>query len=314
LHNPTDVMEAEMSNYCQSGINSIGTGSKSGFDYTPSISPSLSDQRMSYSPTGSASAFFSVKSGYSAASPSAMSEDEQMMDAVESVRRGSLLHEGERFLHLHASVAEPWASISYYELNCRVGETFKVTLPHVTIDGGMTIDGGVDHYGGGNSQFEQRICLGPLSNVNRNSTIESTRRHIGKGIKMSFVGTQILINNNSEGSTFIQSRNANVRINLQSAAVCRVPAHSSFVLFDSQLFSNMLEKARCEGFQHVYELQKMCFVRLSFIKGWGADYQRPEITSTPCWIEVQFHQPLSWIDSALIAMEPPDHLNITSVS
>ena len=36
----------------------------------------------------------------------------------------------------------------------------------------------------------------------------------------------------------------------------------------------MLEKAKCDGYQHVYELQKMCFVRMSFVKGWGADYHR----------------------------------------
>jgi hypothetical protein len=36
----------------------------------------------------------------------------------------------------------------------------------------------------------------------------------------------------------------------------------------------MLEKAKCDGYQHVYELQKTCFVRLSFVKGWGADYHR----------------------------------------
>ena len=29
----------------------------------------------------------------------------------------------------------------------------------------------------------------------------------------------------------------------------------------------MLERAKLEGFSHVYELQKMCFVRLSFVKG-----------------------------------------------
>jgi MAD (mothers against decapentaplegic) family protein 1 len=31
------------------------------------------------------------------------------------------------------------------------------------------------------SNNKNRFCLGLLSNVNRNSTIENTRRHIGKG-------------------------------------------------------------------------------------------------------------------------------------
>jgi hypothetical protein len=31
------------------------------------------------------------------------------------------------------------------------------------------------------SNNKSRFCLGLLSNVNRNSTIENTRRHIGKG-------------------------------------------------------------------------------------------------------------------------------------
>jgi len=49
------------------------------------------------------------------------------------------------------------------------------------------------------------------------------------------------------------------------------------ILEDVQYFNfkyQMLEKAKSDGYQHVYELQKMCFVRLSFVKGWGADYHR----------------------------------------
>lgn len=65
-----------------------------------------------------------------------------------------------------------WCSIAYYELNSRVGELFKVSSDSVVIDGYTDPSGATD-----------RICLGLLSNVNRNSTIENTRRHIGKGVQ-----------------------------------------------------------------------------------------------------------------------------------
>lgn len=64
-----------------------------------------------------------------------------------------------------------WASIMYYELNSRVGEIFQCYTPTVIIDGFTNPTG----------RNVNRFCLGQLSNVNRNSTIENTRRHIGRG-------------------------------------------------------------------------------------------------------------------------------------
>jgi len=63
-----------------------------------------------------------------------------------------------------------WADIAYYELNCRVGEVFHCQTNVIIIDGFTNPCNNSD-----------RFCLGQLSNVNRNSTIENTRRHIGKG-------------------------------------------------------------------------------------------------------------------------------------
>lgn len=69
-----------------------------------------------------------------------------------------------------------WCSIAYYELNSRVGEMFHASSKNIVIDGFTDP-----------SNNSNRFCLGLLSNVNRNSTIENTRRHIGKGVHLYYV-------------------------------------------------------------------------------------------------------------------------------
>lgn len=66
---------------------------------------------------------------------------------------------------------EYWASVAYYELNQRVGEVFHCGSISVIVDG----------FTSPVNNNCSRFCLGQISNVNRNSTIENTRKHIGKG-------------------------------------------------------------------------------------------------------------------------------------
>ncbi len=52
---------------------------------------------------------------------------------------------------------------------------------------------------------------------------------------------------------------------------------------------------------------------MSFVKGWGADYHRQDVTSTPCWVEIHLLSALTWLDNVLKTCAGPLH-NITSVS
>ncbi|KAH7951564.1 hypothetical protein HPB52_010350 [Rhipicephalus sanguineus] len=140
-----------------------------------------------------------------------------------------------------------WCSISYYELNTRVGETFHASQPSLTVDGFT------------DPSSSERFCLGLLSNVNRNSVVEQTRKHIGCNLK----------------------------------------------IFNNQEFAALLTTSVSRGFEAVYQLTRMCTIRMSFVKGWGAEYRRQTVTSTPCWVELHLNGPLQWLDRVLTQMGSP---------
>lgn len=223
------------------------------------------------------------------------------MDAMEDVHQSSQSFNGQQH-----EEQEPWCRITYAELNQKIGEPFKSSSPQVFVDGFTDP-----------SIRNRRFSLGVLSNINRNSTIEMTRRAIRKGICLENLDEQIFVKNLSESSIFFHSKNCNVENQLNHHAVVKIEPQGRQKIFDQKVFEGIVQEARMSpdgnSYERLFSLTDHCIIKMSFVKGWGSIYQRQDVTSTPCWIEICLLKPYALLDRHLQETRPIHH-NITSTS
>lgn len=227
---------------------------------------------------------------------------------------------------------EFWCTITYFELDQQVGETFKVPYSCTVVK----VDGYTD------PSSLDRFCLGQLSNVHRTEASERARLHIGKGVQLEFIGEgDVWIRCVSDHSVFVQSfyldREAG---RAPGDAVHKIYPTAYIKVFDIRQCHRQMQQqaataqaaaaaqaaavagnipgpasvggiAPAVGLSAaagigVDDLRRLCILRLSFVKGWGPDYPRKSIKETPCWIEIQLHRPLQLLDEVLQAMPLSD--------
>ncbi|VDK45555.1 unnamed protein product [Anisakis simplex] len=216
-----------------------------------------------------------------------------------------------------------WCSISYYELDTQIGETFKVRKEQSEV----YIDGGVNPAGVKSGRF----CLGALPNVHRCEASEKARLHIGKGVRIS---TQrdgsVYLACLSHKSVFVRSYYLDFEHNIEYGMTVHkfcsgAPNRKIFDLRwayaemeqqnESARFAVVAQAAAVAGYpsatsltpsliEHagtgVDDLRRVCCtIAISFVKGWGPGYNRTSIKETPCWVELQLHRPLQLLDQLL---------------
>ena len=182
-----------------------------------------------------------------------------------------------------------WCQIMYYELGKQVG-TFNGRPRAITIDGYV------------DPCSPDRLCLGQFSNPERSPQVDDTRRHIGKGVRLWYIGGEVHVECLSQCAIWVQSLNCNTRFGWHPLTVVKIPPGNHLNIFSNSEFAKTLNQAVQQGYKAVYNVQNACSIRMSFAKGWGAEYKRQRITDCHCWVEIHLNGPLQWLDRVLSTM------------
>ncbi|XP_065371095.1 uncharacterized protein Dad [Calliphora vicina] len=170
-----------------------------------------------------------------------------------------------------------WCEVAYWEMAQRVGERYPADTPTINIFSDKPNASTGDHKDG--------MCLKEL--IEKRTTpspddVQYTRQKIGLGVTLSQELDGVWLYNRSTVPIFVYSPT----LTESWYRVCRVEPGDCLRAFDKYRAQTLVHPGQFTGVQ-TGPIDKYS-MRISFGKGWGCSYKRPDITLCPCWLEVLF--------------------------
>ncbi|XP_059220146.1 mothers against decapentaplegic homolog 6 [Stomoxys calcitrans] len=180
---------------------------------------------------------------------------------------------------LESRCSRNWCEVAYWELSQRVGELYPAETPTINIfsDKPNSSDKG---------QIEG-MCLKDLIEKRTSPSpndVQTTRQKIGLGVTLSQESDGVWLYNRSTAPIFVYSPT----LMDSMSRVCRVEPGDCLRAFDIYKAHSLDYSDHGPGIQ-TGPIDNFS-MRISFAKGWGCTYKRPDVTLCPCWLEVLFRQ------------------------
>ncbi|KAI6228857.1 MH2 domain-containing protein [Aphelenchoides fujianensis] len=189
-----------------------------------------------------------------------------------------------------------WCQIYFYQFTHRM-ESFKGNGREVRIDGLCA------------PSDSSRFCLGIKGSIVMNATVETARRQIGDGCRMFMDGENIHLECLSDSPIFVQCPLYASIADDHLSTVYRLAKAQSLQIFNPKRFAEMIKGYAHRPYAYMFSLRNMCYLRVSFVKGWGECYRRRTITATPCWVEIYLTHALEQLDNALLQLPEANGLS-----